>query len=91
MCELDTILQTSLNSFPKDYPRQKRGMSFNRIEYTTNLLFAIAKRVELPLDKTMQLIREKGEMPKLCNSFLKRKAIKPNTIIREISKSIMQA
>lgn len=90
MCKLDTILHTSLNSFVKDYPRQKQGMSFDRIEYTTNLLFAIAKRVEMPLDKTIQLIGEKGEMPKLQNSFLKRKMIKPNTIILEISKSVQK-
>ena len=55
MCKLDTILHTSLNSFAKDYPRQKQGMYFGRIEYTTNLLFAMAKRVEMPLDKTIQL------------------------------------
>ncbi len=79
MCKLDTIINTTVRDF---HPSTviKRGKSMEQIEYMTNILFALAKRLQRPLDKTLESIEKSHLLPILDKAYLCRKQKSSNDI-----------
>lgn len=72
MCKLDTIINTTVRDF---HPSTviKRGKSMEQIEYMTNILFDLAKRLQKPLDKTLECIKSLAANFRQSVSYQKRK------------------
>lgn len=72
MCKLDTIINTTVRDF---HPSTviKRGKSMEQIEYMTNILFDLAKRLQKPLDKTLECIKPLAANFRQSVSYQKRK------------------
>ena len=72
MCKLDTIINTTVRDF---HPSTviKRGKSMEQIEYMTNILFDLAKRLQKPLDKTLECIEKSHLLPILNKAYRIRK------------------
>lgn len=89
MCTIDTIIKTSLH--PTE-PTQtvKRGKSFEQIEYMTNIIFAVAKRLQQPLDKTLDLIMQKGMISVLDGAYKNRKNRTVRSIVDELSNNLLK-
>lgn len=62
MCKLDTIINTS-EQVCHSKAVAERGKSMEQIEYMTNILFALAKYLRKPLDKTIENLEEKHLFP----------------------------
>lgn len=89
MCTIDTIIKTSLHPVE---PTQtvKRGKSFEQIEYMTNIIFAVAKRLQQPLDKTLDLIMQKGMISVLDGAYKNRKNRTVRSIVDELSNNLLE-
>ena len=87
MCKLDMIINTTVQDF---HPTTviKRGKSKEQIEYMTNILFALAKRLQKPLDKTLESI-EKSHLPILDKAYLCRKQKSSNDIVNELIEKLL--
>ena len=87
MCKLDEILNTEQKPFL--VPKQgKRGMSYDHIEYNTDLLFMFAKKIEKPLDEALGLLQD-GKGKSLADSAYRRRALRSQKeIVDELCKVI---
>lgn len=88
MCKLDTIINTTVRDF---HPLTviKRGKSMEQIEYMTNILFDLAKRLQKPLDKTLECIEKKHLLPILNKAYRIRKEKSSNEIVNELTEKIL--
>jgi len=87
MCSLNDILKTDIRTY-NDAPTAKQGISAERIRFNTDVMFSVAKRMELPLDKTADLMRQKGAFGILNKAYSRRKRCSVSDIAREISQSL---
>ena len=85
MCKLDTIINTTVRDF---HPSTviKRGKSMEQIEYMTNILFDLAKRLQKPLDKTLE---KSHLLPILDKAYRIRKEKSSNEIVNELTEKIL--
>ena len=88
MCKLDTIIDTRVQDF---HPTTviKRGKSKEQIEYMTNILFALAKRLQKPLDKTLESIEKNHLLPILDKAYLCRKQKSSDDIVNELKEKLL--
>lgn len=88
MCKLDTIINTTAQDF---HPTTviKRGKSMEQIEYMTNILFALAKHLQKPLDKTLECIENSKLLPILDKAYRFRKEKSSNDIVNEMTEKIL--
>lgn len=89
MCKLDIIIKTTPRKIA-NVKGAKRGKSLEQIEYMTDILFAVAKRTEEPLDKTLEQIQERGLMTALNNAYRNRKKIKAKQLVEDLHKKISE-
>ena len=47
MCKIEKVLETKVQKIPIG-EAQKKGLSYDHIRYNTDLVFAIAKKLEIP-------------------------------------------
>ena len=87
MCKLNDILNTEVRSYDVA-PTASSGMSQERIRFNTDVMFALAKRLELPLDRTTELMRRHGGFRRLYNSFAHRHVTSPYNRAKELSISL---
>lgn len=87
MCKLNDILNTEVRSYDGE-PSAKQGMSVERIRFNTDVMFALAKRLEMPLDRTMELMRTHDGFRRLYRSFSRRHEASANEIAKELSHSL---
>ena len=89
MCKIEKVLRTKRASIPALQP-QKGGkpMSVNQIRYNTDMVFSVAKQLEIPLDEAIDKMVRNGGMRTLNNSYRKRKSVSSSSIVKEISSEI---
>ena len=89
MCKLDIIINTTIQDF---HPSTviKRGKSMEQIEYMTNILFELAKRLQKPLDKTLECIEKSYLLPILNNAYRIRKEKSSKEIVNELAEKILE-
>lgn len=88
MCKLDIIINTTIQDFhPSTFI--KRGKSMEQIEYMTNILFELAKRLQKPLDKTLECIEKSHLLPILNNAYRIRKEKSSKEIVNELAEKIL--
>lgn len=90
MCKLDDILKTEQKSVQRPV-QTRRGLSYDHIEYNTNVMFAVAKRLEMPLDKTVDAMRQKGLFKRLDRAYRNRTREKLSSVVKELSSEIVGA
>ena len=85
MCKLEDILKTEQKSFltPK---QSSHGLSYDHIEYNTDLLFMFSKKIGKPLDQTLELVRN-GRGKSVVDGAYRRRRIKTQ---REIVKELCE-
>jgi len=88
MCKLDTIINTTVQDF-RPSTVIKRGKSMEQIEYMTNILFDLAKRLQKPLDKTLECIEKSHLLPILDKAYRIRKEKSSNEIVNELTEKIL--
>ena len=88
MCKLNDILNTEVRSYDSE-PSAKQGMSVERIRFNTDVMFALAKRIELPLDRTLELLRSNDGFRRLHRSFARRHEASANEIAKELCLSLL--
>lgn len=84
MCKLEAILNTEVKT-RKVVPSSKRGMTKERIRFNTDVMFSVAKQMKMPLDRTAELMLERGAFKRLANSYTQRHTSSINKIAKEIS------
>ena len=89
MCKLDDILKTEIRK-PTVGELSDKGMSVERLEFNTNVMFAVAKEMELPLDKTADLMRRKGQFSALRRAYSQRHRLSIGSISNSITKSLKE-
>ena len=89
MCKLDTIINTTVRDF---HPSTviKRGKSMEQIEYMTNILFDLAKRLQKPLDKTLECIEKSHLLPILNKAYRIRKEKSSNEVVNELTEKMRE-
>ena len=89
MCKLDTIINTTVRDL---HPSTviKRGKSMEQIEYMTNILFDLAKRLQKPLDKTLECIEKSHLLPILNKAYRIRKEKSSNEIVNELTEKMRE-
>ena len=89
MCKLDTIINTTVRDF---HPSTviKRGKSMEQIEYMTIILFDLAKRLQKPLDKTLECIEKSHLLPILNKAYRIRKEKSSNEIVNELTEKMRE-
>ena len=90
MCKLDDILKTEVRRPMVGEPADK-GMSIERVKFNTDVMFAVAKKLELPLDKTADLMRKTGQFNSLRRAYSQRHRLGIVTISNSITKSLKEA
>ena len=90
MCKLDDILKTEIRKPTVGEPADK-GMSVERVKFNTDVMFAVAKKMELPLDKTADLMRRKGQFNALRQAYSQRYRLSIGSISNSITKSLKEA
>lgn len=68
----------------------KRGKSLEQIEYMTNIIFAVAKRLQQPLDKTLSLIEQKGMISVLERAYTHRGDKTVRNVVDELSNNLLE-
>ena len=86
MCKLENIIRTTQKKI-RLKEQQNKGISSARIEFNTNIIFALSKTIEKPLDVTLSLIKEKGSQC-LFQSFGKRNVMKQKEIVEQLKNCI---
>lgn len=89
MCKIEKVLRTKRAVIPALQP-QKGGkpMSVNQIRYNTDMVFSIAKKLEIPLDEAVDKMTRNGGMRTLNNSYRKKNRVSRSSIVKEISSGI---
>lgn len=87
MCKLNDILNTEVRSYDGE-PSAKQGMSVERIRFNTDVMFALAKRLEMPLDRATELMRRRDGFRHLHRSFARRHEVSAYEIAKELSLSL---
>lgn len=82
MCKFEDIIKTTPRKIIVE-EKQKKGISMNRIEFNTNIVFDLAKRLELPLDQTLLLLKGKSASY-LSSAYRKRNEMKQQEIVKEL-------
>lgn len=84
MYKVDDILNTEVRSFD-GHPTAKQGMSMDRIRFYTDVIFALAKFKEKPLDVTIDLLLSSKKITRLYLSYGQRKKKSAREIAKELS------
>lgn len=87
MKKIDRILTTEIRDFKQGDPINKR-MTKQQIRYNTDVVFAVAKRMDKPLDQTASMMLNKNEFKRLYNSYKRRNSVSANTIVEHISQAL---
>lgn len=88
MCNLDTLIITS-EQVCHYTATAERGKSMEQIEYMTNILFALAKYLRKPLDKTIESIEEKHLFPILDKAYKYRNRKNSSVVLNELADNIL--
>ena len=88
MCKLDTIIKTTEQGY-NPVNVVKRGKSMEQIEYMTNILFALAKRLQKPLDKTLECLEKMNLFPILDNAYHSRNKKSSSAVLKELTDNIL--
>ena len=88
MCKLDDILKTEVRSIDAQ-PSARHGMSAECIRFNTDVMFAVAKHLEMPLDKTADAMRQKGLFKRLDRAYRYRTREKLSSVVKELSSDII--
>lgn len=84
MCKLNDILNTEIRSYDVA-PSATNGMSMERVRFNTDVMFSLAKRLEMPLDATADLLRRHNGFHRLQRSYGRRHAVSASDIAKELS------
>lgn len=84
MCKIDRILSTEVRDFNQGAPAGRK-MTRKRIRYNTDVVFAVAKQIEMPLDKTVDLMLAKDELKRVYKSFSQRDTVSVDSVAKQIS------
>ena len=63
-------------------------MSMERIRFNTDVMFSLAKRLEMPLDATTELLRSHNGFRRLHRSYGRRHKDSVSDIAKELSLSL---
>ena len=86
MCKLEDIIKTTPQKIQIE-EKQNKGISIARIKFNTEIIFALSKALEIPLDKTVSLIKKKGSTC-LFNLFRKRNSMSQEEMIKKLCNCI---
>ena len=87
MCKLNDILNTEVRNFDGE-PSAKQGMRVERIRFNTDVMFALAKQLEMPLDRATELMRRRNGFHLLRRSYAHRHDVSVCEIAKELSLSL---
>lgn len=89
MCRIEKILKTQKTVLPHMIKQEEgKTMSVNQIRYNTDMVFSVAKNLEIPLDVAIDRMKKNGGMKTLNNSYRKRNRVSHSAIVKEISSEI---
>ena len=90
MCKIEDILNTEIRMQEKVNP-VKQGMTSERVRFNTDVMFAVAKQLEMPLDKTSELMRRKNMFQRLHRGFAHRHSEGVAQLSKTISKALLES
>lgn len=88
MCKLDTIINTS-ERVCHSTAVAEHGKSMEQIEYMTNILFALAKYLRKPLDKTIESLDENHLFPILGKAYQYRNRKNSGAVLKELADNML--
>lgn len=87
MCKLNVILDTEERRY-NEAPSAKNGMTQEHIRFNTDVMFYVAKRMEMPLDRTADLMRRCGSFRELQRAYSRRHSMSAQAVANEISSEL---
>lgn len=84
MCKLNDILNTEVRIYDGG-PSATNGISMERVRFNTDVMFSLAKRLEMPLDATADLLRRHDGFRRLHRSYGRRHEASASDIAKELS------
>ena len=89
MCKLDDILNTEIKTY-ESLPTAQRGIGTDRVRFNTDVMFSVAKSLEMPLDKTAELMRRKNMFKRLGKAYVRRNAVSMKVLSDEIIRALKE-
>lgn len=84
MSKIDVVLNTEMRDYVEG-ARVNRKMTKQRIRFNTDVVFAVAKQNNLPLDKTASMMIANSVFDRIHHSYSRRKKISIPEFIKSIS------
>ena len=91
MCGIKKIIQTKKGSLVRDAKVQRRGLNFDHIRFNTDVVFEVAKKLELPLDEAFERMKQYDGLISLSRSYRHRRVVGAKDAARGISSGIIRA
>lgn len=88
MCKLDDILQTEQRTFQRPV-QTRRGLSYDHIEYNTDLLFMFSKKIGKPLDQALDLMRSRRGRRVVNGAYSKRAVKTQRQVVKELCDALV--
>lgn len=88
MCKIEKILKTQRTSIPIGAQLGTKPMSMNQIRYNTDVIFSVAKKLEIPLDEAIDRMKRNGGMKTLNNAYRKRNQVSHSSVVKNITSEI---
>ena len=87
MCKIEKVLETKVQKIPIGEV-QKKGLSYDHIRYNTDLVFSIAKKLEIPIDDAIMRIKHTDNLKTFNNAYSKRNRIRKKTVVDILTSDI---
>ena len=87
MCKIEKVLETKVQKIPIG-EAQKKGLSYDHIRFNTDLVFAIAKKLEIPIDDAIMRIKQTDNLKTFNNAYSKRNRIRKKTVVDILTSDI---
>lgn len=84
MYKIEKILSTEVRDYNQGAPASRK-MTKQRIRYNTDVVFAVAKQMDAPLDKTADLMLAKDVFKRVYKSYSQRDVVSVNSVAKQIS------
>lgn len=87
MCKIEKVLETKVQKIPIG-ETQKKGLSYDHIRFNTDLVFSIAKKLEIPIDDAIMRIKQTDNLKTFNNAYSKRNRIRKKTVVDILTSDI---
>lgn len=91
MCGIKKIIKTTKTPIVREAKMQRRGLDYDHIRFNTDVVFEVAKKLELPLDETFERMKQYDGLTSFSASYRNRHVVGAKDAARGISTKMIGA